>query len=321
MPGAHDPSHTQKADTVPVCPARTRVLVVEDSPTQRRLIGQIVEECGAYTPVYACDGEEALQILERERPAVILTDVFMPRLDGLALVRRVRERHPLVPVVLMTAMGSEELALQALRAGASSYIPKRCLPTDLAAVLAQILAVARLDQERQKVLGRLRRRESEFVLDNDTSLVPAVIALLQEDLAAGCLCDGTGLVRCGVALAEALLNAIQHGNLEVRSDLREQGHAFQDLARQRCQQSPYRERRVTLRASLGPHEAVFVIRDEGPGFNVASLPDPTDPANIEKASGRGLLLIRTFMDEVRHNSSGNEITLVKRRDGREGQRA
>ena len=58
---------------------------------------------------------------------------------------------------------------------------------------------------------------------------------------------------------------------------------------------------------------MFVIRDEGPGFDVTTLPDPTDPENLLKPSGRGLLLIRTFMDEATHNATGNEITLVRRR--------
>ena len=55
-------------------------------------------------------------------------------------------------------------------------------------------------------------------------------------------------------------------------------------------------------------------RDEGPGFDPATVPDPTDPANLEKASGRGLLLIRAYMDEVIHNRTGNQVTLVKRRE-------
>ena len=57
----------------------------------------------------------------------------------------------------------------------------------------------------------------------------------------------------------------------------------------------------------------YVITDEGPGFDPSSLPDPTDLENLEKASGRGLLLIRTFMDEVQHNDRGNELTMVFRR--------
>ena len=55
-----------------------------------------------------------------------------------------------------------------------------------------------------------------------------------------------------------------------------------------------------------------MIRDEGPGFDPDGLPDPTDPENLTKASGRGVLLIRTFMDEVRFNDTGNEITMIKR---------
>ena len=50
---------------------------------------------------------------------------------------------------------------------------------------------------------------------------------------------------------------------------------------------------------------------DGPGFDPRALPDPTDPANWEKACGRGLLLIRTFFDDVKHNATGNEITMTK----------
>ena len=57
---------------------------------------------------------------------------------------------------------------------------------------------------------------------------------------------------------------------------------------------------------------MYVVRDEGPGFDPSALPDPLDPANMENASGRGLLLIRTFMTEVRHSERGNEITMIRR---------
>ncbi len=54
------------------------------------------------------------------------------------------------------------------------------------------------------------------------------------------------------------------------------------------------------------------MTDEGHGYDPASLPDPTDPANLDRACGRGLLLIRTFFDEVRHGKNGTEIVMVKR---------
>ena len=59
---------------------------------------------------------------------------------------------------------------------------------------------------------------------------------------------------------------------------------------------------------------VYVIRDEGPGFDVSGLPDPTDPANLDRPCGRGMLLMRTFMDNVIYNDRGNEVTLFKERE-------
>ena len=63
---------------------------------------------------------------------------------------------------------------------------------------------------------------------------------------------------------------------------------------------------------LSPKEARFTIEDEGAGFNVADIPDPRDPANLFKTSGRGVLLIYNIMDEVEYNERGNRLTMVKR---------
>ena len=81
--------------------------------------------------VYAADGREGLAAIARETPSVILTDLVMPDMGGLELVQRVRAEHPEISVILMTAFGSEEVAMQTLRAGAANYIPKRDLARDL----------------------------------------------------------------------------------------------------------------------------------------------------------------------------------------------
>ena len=97
----------------------------------------------------------------------------------------------------------------------------------------------------------------------------------------------TERIRVGIALNEALLNAIQHGNLELNSDLRQEDEqVFRDLGEERRRQPPYRDRRVHVRATLSRSEAVYVVEDEGPGFDPATVPDPTDPANLERIGGR-----------------------------------
>jgi CheY-like chemotaxis protein len=301
---------------VPFASSPTKVLVVDDSPVDQRLAGTLLEKNTGWQAVYAASGPEALEVLDLEQPTVVLTDLMMPGMDGLELVDAIRGRHPQVPIILMTAHGSEEVAIQALKRGAASYVPKKSLLTDLTETVEQVLAAARTDRQHLKLLECLSRVESMFTLENDRSLVPPLIAYFQEQLTRLHLCDQGSRVRVGVALEEALLNALYHGNLEVSSELRQEGDdAFYRLAEERRHIPPYRERRIHLRALLSRAEAVFIVRDEGPGFDPSTLPDPTDPANLGRTSGRGLLLIQTFMDEVGYSQSGRELRMVKRRDG------
>src|SRR5437588_3323970 len=292
----------------------TKVLVVDDNPMDRHLAGGLIEKAGL-TALHAGNGVEALEAMNTEAPDLVLTDLLMPDMDGLELVKEIRERHPLVPVVLMTAYGSEEVAIEALRQGAASYVPKRNLAHVLAETLDRVLSVSRSGREQQRLLECLTQTESHFLLDNDASLIPPLIGHLQENLTRMNLCDEIGRIRVSVALQEALVNAIHHGNLEIDSQLREQDEAaYYRIIEQRRQQKPYCLRRVHIIAKESPAEASYTVRDEGPGFDPQALPDPTDPSNLERCYGRGLLLIRTFMDEVYHNETGNQITLIKRRD-------
>jgi len=294
--------------------AEITVLVVDDSAAARRIVGRMVQNRPEFRVLFACNGREALTILKKEPCAVVVTDLYMPEMDGLELVEMIRDRHPLVPVVLMTAQGSEETAVKALQAGASSYVPKHSLERDLLATLDRVLATAKVDRRRQSLLEYVSELEYRFELENDPALVPILVAHLQEYMVRMKLCDSNSRIRLGVALEEALLNGLYHGNLELSSALRQDGgDAYERAAAERLYKGPYAARRLHVHVKMDAAAAVFVIRDEGPGFDVATVPDPTDPENFSKPSGRGLLLIRTFMDEATHNAAGNEITLIRRR--------
>jgi CheY-like chemotaxis protein/anti-sigma regulatory factor (Ser/Thr protein kinase) len=279
----------------------------------RHLAGAIVQKMGNWQSSFASNGVEALQVMERQRPDVVLTDMLMPEMDGLQLVTAIRSRYPLVPVILMTAHGSEDIAIQALQKGAASYVPKKSLARDLAETLDQVLGASKSRLQEARLLGHLDIHETRFTLPNDTTLIPALVAHVEEDITRLKLCDPSGLVLLGVALHEALTNAILHGNLELVSSMREVDEKqYYRLGVERRSQEPYMHRRVYLTTRFTPKDLSFQIRDEGNGFDPATLPDPTDPSNLGKVSGRGLLLIQTFMDKVSHNATGNEITMVKR---------
>jgi CheY-like chemotaxis protein len=290
------------------------ILVVDDSAVDRCFVKGLLEKNTEWRIECVEDGDDALAYIRQTPPALVVTDMQMPRMNGLALVAAVRAEFPGVPVILMTSQGSEEIALKALSAGAASYSPKKQLAQDLVETARAVLSVSLPRQDDPSVLARLAEDCLSFVLDNDSALIPPLIGVLQEKVVEPCLQDEGDKIRVGVALEEALANALYHGNLEISSELKDQDdRAFYALARERRELLPYRDRRIYVEARREASELSITIRDEGPGFDPTTLPDPTDPENLERAHGRGLLLIRTFMDNVTHNTRGNEITMVKRK--------
>lgn len=293
----------------------TRILIVDDSAVDREVAGGFVRQSG-FEPLFAAHGVEALEKLASDPPDLVLTDLNMPEMDGLHLVQEMRANHPHVPAILMTSQGSEEIAVEALHAGAAHYVPKVNLARDLDGVLRTVLGAIEADLERDKIRTFLRAQETTYVLGYEPGGVRALIGHLQDSLVHMRVCRRLDMVRVGTALTEALDNAIQHGNLELDSKLREDSFdAYWREGHRRRSLPPYKDRRVHVRVRLEPGRAVFVIRDEGRGFDVHALPDPRDPENVTKVSGRGVMLLRTFMDEVRYNERGNEVTLIMREEG------
>ncbi|MDX1943824.1 MAG: response regulator, partial [Pirellulaceae bacterium] len=192
-------------------PTPAQVLVVDDSPIDRHLVGGLLKQRPDLRVQFATNGEEALAAIEAAPPDVLLTDLQMPVLDGLSLVQQVRERFPFVPTILMTAHGSEEIAITALNQGAASYVPKRSLARQLVGTVVDVLAASRAGRAQRRLFECWQQTRFNFLLTNDDSLVPPLVAHLQQHLAASTQCDPTEVVRVGVALHEAIRNAIDHG--------------------------------------------------------------------------------------------------------------
>ena len=300
-------SETNKETAVPT------VLVVDDSEVDRRLTGGHIQKTLGAEVVYAANGKDALEQILRHRPDVVITDLQMPEVDGLQLTAAIKSEYPLIPVILTTSKGNEEVAAEALRIGATSYVPKRRLAEDLASTVEHVLVAARKDRTHSQLMHHLSENESVFSFHNDLALIQAVVAHMQELLRCLPLGDETERLRVGIALEEALTNAYYHGNLEVgRSIDKIDRQAYAELAAKRRLESPYRERKITLRARITRDEAVFTVQDEGPGFDASQLPDVADEATHESI-GKGIPLMRTIMDDVHYNDKGNEVTLIKRK--------
>jgi DNA-binding NtrC family response regulator len=102
---------------------RARILVVDDEKDICDLLYRILEKEG-YGPIVAHDGQAALEMIRLGMPEIVITDVRMPGMDGMELLRRARELNPELPIILITAWGGIDGAVQAMRNGAYDYLPK-----------------------------------------------------------------------------------------------------------------------------------------------------------------------------------------------------
>ncbi|MBI5293231.1 MAG: response regulator transcription factor [Chloroflexi bacterium] len=115
------------------------ILVVDDESTIREVIRRYLERDG-YTVVEAATGRTALEIASREKPDLIVLDLMLPGVDGLALTRQLRERGSQVPIVMLTAKGSTADRIHGLDTGADDYLAKPFSPQEL---MSRIRAVLR----------------------------------------------------------------------------------------------------------------------------------------------------------------------------------
>ena len=288
------------------------VLVVDDSPLDRAMVEGILTSDRELRVDLAANGVIAVEHIKRSVPDVVVTDLMMPEMDGLQFIETVRNQHPQVPVVVMTCLGTEETAIQALQRGAASFVPKSRLSDRLVDTVRQVLALKRVDHSYRELMQCLSHSVTGFLLESRSTLIPQVVDLVQRALAGAEVCDATECIRLSLALEEALLNALIHGNFELTAAVRQAGfNASAEIVRKRSEEKPYRDRKIAVQLELSTSEVKFVVRDEGPGFDVSALPSTEDITPFEDGCGRGLTLMQSFMDEVVYNDAGNEVTLVK----------
>lgn len=291
-----------------------RVLLIDDEALVRDELGGLLEDEG-YELSTASDGEAGLARFRSEAPDMVITDVRMPRRDGLSVAMTIRQEAPTTPVTVITGHGNESMVLEALRAGVTDFIKKPVRFEDLAIALERMEAALRLARTQVAELPQsasILERTWVYRLGNDLTAVPLFVDVLLRQAVA--TVDPRSASELSVALRELLINAIEHGNLELTYE--EKSHALEtgSLARlieERQGRSDLAKRGTTVWVKRGEKTLSVRIRDEGPGFDWRSLPDPTDPMYLLAEHGRGVLLARLAVDKLTFNDAGNEVSLVK----------
>jgi len=279
-----------------------KVLVADDDRTTRLLISEVLKDAG-HQVVEAADGAAALKKLRGGKFDLVLLDVWMPRMNGLELLARLREARSRPRVIVMTSDDTPETMLQAVREQAYHYISKPIEVQALAKIVRDALAAHPASPPIEVLSARPHWVELLVPCDIEVAdRIQSFLGRLKADLSPE--------VResVGAAFHELLLNAIEWGG----------------------KLDPNRKVRISyLRAQ---RMLMYRIADPGPGFRFedlehAALSNPKDAPYLHdevrekkgmRPGGFGILLTKARVDELLYNEAQNEVVFVKYLDQQPG---
>jgi CheY-like chemotaxis protein/anti-sigma regulatory factor (Ser/Thr protein kinase) len=276
-------------------PFPTRILIADDDTAVSAMLAKTLREAG-YDVDSARDGEEALAKLSERPFDVVLTDVWMPRLTGLELLARLRNRPSPPRVIVMTGDGEPVTAISALRENACEFITK---PFTVAAL----------------------RERIERALASPPAEPPIEVVSLKADWI-------ELLVPCERACAERIPDFLLHLDAELAEDVRDSiGVAFRELLMNAVEWGGEWDpaKRVRISAIRGDRVLIYRIADPGSGFRMDNVPHaavsntPDDPAAhlavrerlALRPGGFGLVIVRAIADELIYNEKHNEVVFMK----------
>lgn len=262
---------------------KRRILIVDNNDELRVLLEQALGGLG-HDVVVTGERAKALRRDDLDSFDLIISDLSEAEVNG-EPISELHRKHLVTPL-------SEQFktpgVIKAFKIGASNYLRSPYNPEEFREIVERTLSYKLRYVDDQNVFSHVHEK-IEFELPSDLSLMNGVLEYLQERVAK------LGLIQpersnLFIALDEAFVNAVKHGNKNDPNKL------------------------LKITAELSPKEAAFTVEDEGQGFDVHQIPDPCDPANLFRTSGRGVLLIYNIMDEVEYNAQGNRVKMIKRPD-------
>ncbi|MBI3794375.1 MAG: response regulator [Nitrospinae bacterium] len=263
------------------------ILIADDEEGIRKTLQTALSAKG-YEVTTVGNGLSALKVISSSPVDVVITDLKMPGMDGFELLLRIKGISSDLPVVVITGFADVESTTKALKAGASDFLTKPFGAKDIYHTVSRLLEIQQTYKDNQKVLPFMKF-SLEYELPSNFDYINGAIHYIMEPVRLVGMCEPIQFTNMNIAIYEAIINAMNHGN--------------------------HRDEKKTVKVgvNISFDKAVFTVSDQGEGFAPADVSNPTAPENLYKSSGRGIYLIKHFMDEVSFNQSGNQITMIKNR--------
>jgi CheY-like chemotaxis protein len=305
-------SHAAPEPVIDPSPPRPLALVVDDVPEIREILGTRARHRG-FDVAEASDGAMGVQLARERHPDLILLDLQLPKMNGLEALAEIREHDPHVAVVIVAAAPDPAVLRRALDLGAVNFVCKPFDPAEIDFVLDRVFRAVVQDHDLRPVQDIVSGRTTTLSFLGQPSALARIVAWLGRELTWVYPGYDLPLPEIKLALYETLANAVEHGNLGITYDLKtqamEQPGGMEELIRRRLADPVLGSRKVHVKVEYLGDRVVYRVRDEGDGFNPKALYEKP-LADTTALHGRGIALVRHYMDEVTWNPRGTEICMV-----------
>lgn len=282
-----------------------KILLIEDDLPSRTFMSDLVESSG-HLVQSAPDGLAGLEVFKQFQPDLVITDIMMPKMDGIEFLQEIRQCSPHVIVIMVTAFSSDDFAVQALNLGANNYLKKPIREKELFPLLEKYSKFFKFSFPPKVMLGTVTRREVTMEFENEFDLIPAIADQLVEQVAG--YCGEERLLDARIGLVELLNNSIEHGNFAItpaeKLEAMDRGkEAVKDLFRKKMSLPKLSRRRVTVDFKMDQTLVEWVITDQGKGFNWKKI-IARNPSSIEF---KGIFICQYHFDELIYLGAGNKV--------------
>jgi serine/threonine-protein kinase RsbW len=259
------------------------ILIIDDNDDLASALEEKFSELGHQVKIIETR-REALAAPEIEDFDLVITDLD----DGEKLITAIKQNGNGSECLPETEAANNTENIKAFKICATNFRRDEFNEDELKTLVEIVLNYKTKFVDQTETVQNLHEN-IEFELPSAISPMHAVLDYLMRRV------EKVGVVRSEnsnlfIALDEAFVNAVKHGN---KFDA---------------------GKNIKITAEVSTKEARFTIEDEGEGFDVTTIPDPCDPENLFKTSGRGVLFIYNIMDEVKYNERGNRLTMIKKSD-------
>ncbi len=243
------------------------------------ILGEPLKKDG-YEVIYERSSKNAIEYIKNNYIALVITDMQMPEVDGLDIIREVKNIDRNIPVVVISGNGTVNNTVKALKMGACNYLTKPCKKDEIMSTVRKSLRVSKSIREYAEAYAVDIKETIEFSFPSKKEYSKSVIKQVIE------LANSAGYSKVAwcvqLAIEEAISNAIEHGN---KNDI---------------------SKSVYIKCSFNAEQLELIVKDEGEGYN-----EDVSVSNEPDEFGRGIFLIKSFMDEVEFNERGNIIRMIK----------